>query len=301
MKKCEVCSGTHFVKVETKERMFGLGDPFLYLECCDCGGLFLQDIPEDLGKYYPQDYYSFGKHVSSGVLGKFMKRSRYLAFKKGITLSPPVYFDWLANLDIAEKSKIADIGCGNGQLLAELSYCGFESLIGFDPFLDESKKYAGFELRKTDYFDIQEKFDVVMFHHSFEHILHPVSLFEKLKEILNPGGQALIRVPVTDGQVWKDHREYWFQLDAPRHIFIPSLKAMEILSSQFDLPLEKVIFDSNASQFWATELYKKGKPLVGADETKECTKEELHTFEKTAIDYNRKKIGDQACFYFRNA
>ncbi len=58
-----------------------------------------------------------------------------------------------------------------------------------------------------------------MFHHSFEHLPNPVKVFENLVKILNPGGDVLIRVPVTDGQVWKDEREVWFQLDAPRHLF----------------------------------------------------------------------------------
>lgn len=298
MKKCEVCGGTHFVKVKAKERMFGLGDPFEYQECISCGGLFLQNIPEDLGKFYPEDYYSFGSHVTSGAIGKFLKKARFNAFKAGVSLSPPVYFEWLSNLDITEKSKIADIGCGNGQLLAELSYCGFESLVGYDPFLNESKDYHGFQLRKTDFFDITEKFDLVMFHHSFEHIPDPVRLFQKLEDILNPGGQALIRVPVTDGQVWKDSREYWFQLDAPRHLFIPSVKSMEILAKSVSLSLDKVVFDSMASQFWATELYKKGIPLVGTDESKEFSTAELQSFKEKAADFNQRKIGDQACFYF---
>lgn len=299
MKECEVCGATDYSLVMAKERMFGFNDTFEYLECNSCKGLFLQNIPEDLGKYYPANYYSFGKYVKSDSLSKVLKRLRFEAFKLGISLRPPNYFDWLSKLNVTKKSKLADIGCGNGQLLAELSYCGFKSLHGYDPFLNETINSEGFSLKKIDFFDIEEKYDLVMFHHAFEHIPNPVRCFEKLVEVLNPGGEALIRVPVTDGKVWKENREFWFQLDAPRHLFIPHTKSMKVLADRFGLDLFHVSFDSLDSQFWGTELYKKGKSYTGTDITKEFTKEELTNFKEKAEHYNNLNWGDQACFYLR--
>lgn len=299
MKECEVCGAQDFSKIQAKERMFGLNDPFEYLECNSCKGLFLQNIPEDLGKYYPANYYSFGNYAKSNSLSKALKKLRYEAFELGISLRPPNYFDWLSKLNVSKKSKIADIGCGNGQLLAELSYCGFKSLHGYDPFLNETINSQGFSLNKIDFFDIEEKYDLVMFHHAFEHIPDPVHCFEKLVEILNPGGEVLIRVPVTDGEVWREYREFWYQLDAPRHLFIPHTKSMKILAERFGLDLFHISFDSFDSQFWGTELYKRGKPYVGTLIEKEFSQHELINFKKMATQYNANSIGDQACFYFR--
>ncbi|WPR74702.1 class I SAM-dependent methyltransferase [Algoriphagus sp. NG3] len=216
-----------------------------------------------------------------------------------IEIRPPNYFDWLTHLNVNKDSKIADIGCGNGQLLAELSYCGFKSLHGYDPFLAKAAISEGFSLRKMDFFDIEEKYDLVMFHHSLEHLPHPSEVFKKLSKILNPSGEALIRVPVTDGKVWKEHREYWFQLDAPRHLFIPHTQSMKILAERYGLDLFHISFDSLDSQFWGTELYKKGKPYMGTDITKEFTKDELTDFKEKAGQYNKLNCGDQACFYLR--
>ena len=53
------------------------------------------------------------------------------------------------------------------------------------------------------------------------------------------------------------------------------------------------------SQFWGTALYKKGKPLMGSIIEEEFSKEELSEFKIKATHYNKEKIGDQACFYFR--
>ncbi|WP_158093870.1 class I SAM-dependent methyltransferase [Algoriphagus ratkowskyi] len=236
---------------------------------------------------------------TSKGLRKWSKRIRYLLFKLGISLSPPVYFEWLQTLQGNENSKIADIGCGNGQLLEELSYNGFKNLHGYDPFLLEDKYSERIQLKKMDYYDINEKYDIVMFHHAFEHISNPVRVFEKLVTILNPGGKALIRVPVTDGQVWKESREFWFQLDAPRHLFIPNTKSLQILATKFDLDLYSIKFDSFECQFWGTELYKRGKILNGLNITEEFSQQELNNFKRKSIEYNKMKIGDQACFYFK--
>ncbi|MEB2776532.1 class I SAM-dependent methyltransferase [Algoriphagus sp. D3-2-R+10] len=299
MNNCEVCGSTQLMSFQAKERMFGLNDTFEYLECNSCKGLFLKSIPEDLGKYYPANYYSFGEYVKSNPLSQALKKLRYDAFKLGISLRSPNYFDWLSQLKANKQSKIADIGCGNGQLLAELSYCGFNSLHGYDPFLAKTTNSEGFSLRKVDFFEIEEKYDLVMFHHSFEHIPHPNELFKKLVQILNPGGEALIRVPVTDGKVWLEEREFWFQLDAPRHLFIPHTKSMKVLAERFELDLFNISFDSLDSQFWGTELYKRGKPYMGARVEEEFSKDDLINFKEMATQYNANRIGDQACFYFR--
>ena len=299
MTTCEICQAKDFSSIEAKERMFGTGDTFVYAECNSCKSLFLLDPPTDLSKYYPSNYYSFGQFNSSNPLLGLMKKLRYKAFTFGISIRPPVYFNWLSPLKLTKNSKIADIGCGNGQLLAELSYCGFQSLHGYDPFVEEKFISKRFSIRKRDFFEIDETYDLVMFHHSFEHLPNPIEVFENLEKILNPDGEVLIRVPVTDGQVWKDEKEYWFQLDAPRHLFIPNTKSMQILGERFGLELFNTTFDSMESQFWGTALYKNGKPLMGTNINDEFSKEALADFRKKANQYNKEKVGDQACFYFR--
>ncbi len=281
------------------ERMFGSGGEFPYCEFANCRAVLFIDVPADLGSYYSGDYYSFREFKKSGGLGRRLKNLRYRLYEKGVSLMDPVYFQWLSRLGAKQTDRIADIGCGNGQLLGELSYCGFETLHGYDPFLASSLEYPGFSLRKKDCSEIQEGYDILMFHHSLEHIADPAKIFEMFEKILNPGGRVLIRVPVTDGQVWKDERELWFQLDAPRHLFIPNTESIRLLAERFGLELYEVEFDSLGNQFWITELYKRGKPFEGTDVSQEFSKKELADFADRAVEYNAKKIGDQACFYLR--
>lgn len=281
------------------ERMFGQGGEFPYCECANCKAVFIVEVPEDLGSYYSGDYYSFRELVRSRGLGRILKNLRYKAYQLGISVKDPVYFPWLKGLAAKKTDRIADIGCGNGQLLGELSYSGFQTLHGYDPFLDSSREYPGFSLRKADYFEISERYDILMFHHSLEHLADPTGVFGRFASLLNPGGRILIRVPVTDAQVWKDEREFWFQLDAPRHLFIPNSESIRLLAKRFGLELYKVEFDSCGDQFMYTELYKRGKKLEGTDVTREFSTEELANFARKADQYNRQNIGDQACFYIR--
>ncbi|WP_343847971.1 class I SAM-dependent methyltransferase [Algoriphagus jejuensis] len=297
---CPACgNGLDNVFFTGSERMFGLGGEFPYGECARCTAVFIREVPIDLGSYYSGNYYSFREFRQSGTVGRMLKKMRYKAYQRGISLKDPVYFRWLSLLRGKPSDRIADIGCGNGQLLGELSYCGFQTLHGYDPFLDSSRDYSGFSLRKTDYFDIEERYDILMFHHSLEHLADPAAVFGMLEKILNPGGRVLIRVPVTDGQVWKEEREYWFQLDAPRHLFIPSTKSIQLMADRFGLELYESEFDSLDNQFWGTELYKRGKPFAGTDIKKEFTSKELNSFGDKAKLYNQKQQGDQACFYLR--
>ena len=61
MNICKVCGNIAGNKLHAvKEMQLGLRKMFTYMECGNCGCMQLVDIPEDLGKYYPNEgYYSF--------------------------------------------------------------------------------------------------------------------------------------------------------------------------------------------------------------------------------------------------
>jgi SAM-dependent methyltransferase len=296
---CPACSSSHTTALTASERMLGLGGNFEYLECQSCGSLWIKSIPSDLSAYYPANYYAFQAIKPDKNLIQKLKRIRYQISKVGFSFLDNEYLQWIKNLRTHENESIADIGCGNGNLLWQLNFCGFKNLQGFDPFIPQEFDSPSLKIKKLPLSELKGKFDVLMFHHSFEHFEDPIESFAKISEILNPGGRALIRLPVTDGLVWKQEREFWFQLDAPRHLFIPSVAGMEMLGKKFGLKLEKVEFDSLGNQFWGTELYKKGGNYADFNLLETYSKSELKEFERKAQILNAKKQGDQAAFYFK--
>ena len=59
MNHCHICntplSGD---SITLREQHFGSNEEFLYRQCPNCMCIQIIDIPSDMGKYYPQNYYS---------------------------------------------------------------------------------------------------------------------------------------------------------------------------------------------------------------------------------------------------
>ncbi|REG84027.1 hypothetical protein C8N25_11682 [Algoriphagus antarcticus] len=63
---------------------------------------------------------------------------------------------------------------------------------------------------------------------------------------LNLEGKLLIMTSVTDAEISKEKQPFWMQLDAPRHLIIPSVSAFQMLSKAIGFDLFEVLFDSTA-------------------------------------------------------
>ena len=165
-----------------------------------------------------------------------------------------------------------------------------------DPFIESTQRInSSLSLLKNSIFEINDTFDFIMMHHSFEHMENPKGVLQKANELLKPGGQLLIRIPISDGEAWKTYGVHWAQLDPPRHIFIHSVKSMKLLAERTGFDISQIIYDSDAYQFWASEAIKKGLPSTQAKGM--FSKKEMSDFHKKAQQLNETGEGDQACFY----
>lgn len=302
MGSCKFCGSNNRVLFEATERMFGQGGEFTYSECLDCGSLQLENIPEDLTPYYSNTaYYSFNKLNESDLKTRILKNIRLRGYLlTGFSKFEPIYGYWLKKIHPGFGAKIADVGCGNGQLLYELFASGYRDLHGFDPFIEKTERVNScLQLNKQKIEDTDLTFDLIMMHHSFEHMESASQILETCFEKLNPGGQLLIRTPVTDGEVWKTKRELWVQLDAPRHLIIPSISGFKTLAEMIGFVLDEVEFDSTALQFWGTALYEKGLPLDPLTLEKYFDAETLKSFVEKPEILNKEGRGDQVCFYLK--
>lgn len=300
-KACKFCGSSSLGSFEATERMFGMGGSFHYSECLDCKSVQLDEIPQNLGDYYSSlGYYSFLPLVQSGFARKVFKQIRMNLLKttKSKVFEPEIYAHWLKKINPAFHAKIADVGCGNGQLLYEMYASGFTDLHGFDPFLEGDQKInSHLHLWKQRLEESSSSFDLIMMHHAFEHMESPMETLQACFDKLNPGGKLLIRTPVTDSEIWREKREFWVQLDAPRHLIIPSVSGFEILSKTLGFNLEEVFFDSTGFQFWGTALYEQGFTLDPEQINEHFSQEELAEFEKKALQFNKEGKGDQVCFF----
>jgi len=302
-----------------REMMFGYRDEFEYFECSNCGCLQILDIPSNLSKYYPENYYSFKSKCSyeddrnpltifadkqrakyylgyGSFLGNILSKRRHpLSRYEGSSLH---FFDWLRVAKVKLNYKILDVGSGAGNLLLNLHKNSFSSLTGVDPFIENDIAYEnGVKIFKRELNQIQEKFDFVMLNHSFEHMPEPLTTLKELWHILKPNRFALIRIPVASSFAWREYQTNWVQLDAPRHLFLHTVESMKMLAEQANFKTKEIIFDSIEYQFSASEKYVRNIPQSCDDESLKLTQEELMSFREKADELNKNNDGDQACFY----
>lgn len=309
---CRICGNTeNGTSYQAREMMYGLRETFSYFQCGNCKCLQIVEIPKDMTSYYPVDYYSFsiydGKKFK-GLRGKvkiFQYKNSVLGSKLFKSLFGIKEYEIFDGLHVHINSRILDVGCGNGHnFLYPLAEGGFKNLLGCDPFLSESIRYCnGLTVERSDIFDIGGSWDIITYHHSFEHLPNPKDNLKKIFDLLAEDGICILRIPTVSSYAWEHYRTNWVQLDAPRHLFLHSVESIETLADSVNMKLEKVVYDSNHFQFIGSEQYIKDIPLsvkkkkgLLASLKRTITKS---NYQRKAYQLNRSGRGDQAAFFLR--
>lgn len=305
---CRICGAKDRHRVYTvRELMLGSGEPFLYFQCNRCQCLQIAEIPSDMGKYYPRDYYSFSTtsrdKTDNPTVRWFRKLRNHCSVSDDGIGSGVIRFLFpnrkllpLLDLRLNHDSRILDVGCGSGWRLFALREAGFVNTLGIDPFINSDITYAnGLKIMKRTIYEVEGRWDVVMYHHSLEHIPDQTATLRATTALLEPEGTCVVRVPVVSSHAWEHYREHWYQIDAPRHFYLHSLVSMGILAEQSGLALDKVVFDSTVDQFRTSEMYRKSlKRMV-------FSKAQVRAWKRSTAKLNREGRGDQAIFFLRKA
>lgn len=299
--RCVACGGITGTDHVAREMMFGTRDIFKYAECSGCGTLTLTDPPTDFTPYYPPSYYSLAPSQSTSSNKILRDRlcllpfiGRLLAQRRHDVIMRAVFQTGLRN-----HWRVLDVGCGAGQLLGALADAGCRHLVGVDAFMTNGGQ-AGIDLRRGTIFDIEDgPFDLIMFHHSFEHMAEPDRILAAVCGLLSSRGVCLVRIPVV-GWAWKEYGVNWVQLDAPRHLFLYSTAGFRRLAQQCGFVLVRTEFDSSDFQFWASEMYSRDVPLSEIfGKPPSITEDEKKNYCIRAEELNSRGLGDQAAFYLQ--
>ena len=310
---CRMCGARDWQdRLVARERQFGIAGEFTYATCGSCGSLQLLDPPDDLSPYYPRDYYSLGPDTATGLKARAMAgATRYLVTGRGLLgravarlLWPrtATMATWLSRIGATPTTRILDVGCGWGALLRTLDAAGYERLMGVDPFLSEPGRVGRVELRRSTLEALADapdapRFDLVMIHHALEHVPEPRATLSAARRALDRGGHCLVRVPIVPSRAFERYGAHWVQLDAPRHLVIPSERALTALAASVGLTLVESAHDSEQIQIWGSELYEREMTLSeGARSLGVLAKQHGRRFARRA---NARREGDQAAFLFR--
>jgi SAM-dependent methyltransferase len=271
---CRICGASgDFPLWHAREMLHGMGDTFDYFECPECGCVQIADIPADLSRFYPGDYFSFrGQHALARnpvrrlidprrVKRQFGEPDALGAIAEAVS-RPFDYVRWVKDAGLGPDARVLDIGCGAGKTLVNMALGGFPGPTGVDPFVDETLRYAcGVTIHKAELADFARDhaggFDFIMLRHSLEHMLDPLAALTHVEALLAPGGRVLVVIPVADSWAWRHYRQDWFALDPPRHIHLLTTPAMEILAGKAGLKILHRRQEGKLSQFTGSERVKR--------------------------------------------
>jgi SAM-dependent methyltransferase len=293
-----------------QEMMFGFREQFEYFQCAICNCLQIAEIPADISKYYPPNYYT--SSVQNSPLQNFLikQRDNYAFTNKGIigqfvfTLYPNMGLRGLLRMKLPKELRILDVGCGAGLNLRALSRHGFKNLLGIDLYIKENMVHNNnLKILKESIYSIQGEWDLIMFHHSFEHMPNPTKTLKSILRILSKTGLCLLRIPTVSSYAWQHYRTNWVQLDAPRHFYLYSLESIKLLADRVGFKIKEIYYDSTDFQFWGSEQNVKDIPLMSNRSyllnpfRSTFSRSEIRKYRQKANKLNLEGRGDQAVFY----
>jgi SAM-dependent methyltransferase len=222
---CPLCGGTSTPAFTTTDRNRGLSDePFHYRRCTSCGVLFLANVPEDLGRFYPGEYYSPPEELARAAQADSYK----------LDLIRPH----------ASTGRLVEIGPGAGAFAFAASAAGFDvtaiemdagacehlrAVVGVDAVQSSAPHEALASMPPSR---------AVAMWHVLEHLPQPWLCLESVAGNLEHGGVVAIAVPNADSLQLRLLGPRWPHVDAPRHLFLypPAL----LLGRAAELGLELV-------------------------------------------------------------
>ena len=129
--------------------------------------------------------------------------------------------------------RLLDLGCGSGDFLALAKQLGWQ-VRGLEPDPSAAAVVRAaeipVEIGTVDSADYPEgHFDAITLSHVLEHFLDPVAAISRIARWLKPGGTLVTITPNPCSTVAELFGPYWYSLDAPRHLVLPSPGAVQKL------------------------------------------------------------------------
>jgi SAM-dependent methyltransferase len=300
---CKACGNTQrFRLFAAREMMFGWRHPFEYAECLDCGTIEIVKVPDNLGDYYPSDYYSLAQAGETRRPSSFFRSraTRFLLEAPGVDwinrrlgLRYP-FLNWARTSGNGQDSAYLDVGCGAGRLLRRMQQCGFTNLRGVDPYAPNEVSEPGLKIERAELASVVGKFDLIILSHVLEHLADPVATLATARGLLNPKGTILARVPVAGSKLAQEYGPHWFNLDPPRHLVVPSLKGMQLIARQAGLTVSHIEFDAIEESALMSESYSRNIPMREAPKS---SRPERNRLRQEARELNHQRQGDLAAFF----
>lgn len=228
--QCTYCgSGRLAARWTLPDRHYRLPGSFEVAVCVQCRSTRVLDPPEDVGEYYPEEYYSATGTAYRPVEWKLRLYDVLRRARLG-RLATRVLGGLFARTDVdlateLPPGRMLDVGCGGGWMLDFYRDHGWETW-GVDIGSGiEAAADRGHHVIVGDVLEAavpEGLFDLVRGTHVVEHVLDPPELVERMASWVAPGGVLFLELPNIDGLLARLFGPAYWQLDPPRHLSIPA-------------------------------------------------------------------------------
>jgi len=243
-------------------------------QCETCDSLFLVNRPgvDQIGRYYER-YYTHenetgtpsisGISVQSGIAKKLAnswrnhkygsKRPSLNGLGVAAALAIPPLRGWInaecrhlpTKTPSGKPLRVLDVGHGDGRFLKFVKEIGYEaSGLEIDPKAVEQARAEQLDVHQGD-IDAATSiwgdgyFDYITLSHVIEHVHDPRHVIGTASRLLKPGGKLWIECPNPNAQGLAYYGARWRDLDPPRHLCIPSLKALRMVAKEHGLNFDE--------------------------------------------------------------
>jgi SAM-dependent methyltransferase len=238
--RCPLCGGAATLALTARDRNRELSDElFRYRRCQVCGVYSLINVPADLGRFYPSEYYELpdAARVDALVPAEMHKLELIRRFA-----DPP--------------GRLVEVGPGSGVFayaarradfdvtaieMDERTCAHLRDTIGIQAVQSARPEASLTELPPSR---------AIALWHVVEHVPEPWALLDAAAANLEPGGALALATPNPDSLQFRLLRARWAHVDAPRHLFLLPLDAVRARAEAAGLRLAHVTTTDPAGRHW---------------------------------------------------
>lgn len=213
---------------QTKLVKFGKAAGHQIFKCPNCGFGQTDKLVSQKDSYHRDDTYIKEESLFENI---FLKRIKIISRLK-------------------KTGKALEIGCSTGLMLSILKNKGWNvSGVEISPKAAQVARSRGLNVKALSFEDINlnEKFDLVIFNHTLEHLENPQENIKKAWSLLNKKGLLYIDVPNFGGLSAGLAKTNWSLLLPDEHLWHFTLHSLEILLKNSGF---KIIFTDKSSGIW---------------------------------------------------
>lgn len=163
--------------------------------------------------------------------------------------------------------KALDVGCGAGRRMIELQKVWEVEGVEWDQIAAETaRQISGCTVWLGDFRQLDlplGTYGLVLLHHVFEHLDDPIASLRRIKDLLAPGGRAVLVYPNPEALGARVFGGAWYPWEVPRHLVLPSARALTKAARQ--IGFASVCWRTSAkysTEYFAhSRAYRGGRPV----------------------------------------